>query len=95
MPIRRTANCDNCHEVTATAQPSHASVFYTNPSREACGSCHDDVTGPPERTTPAGSRTRRRLRFVPLPREAEFDASIKGAHIIRKIKTAKGLTATS
>jgi OmcA/MtrC family decaheme c-type cytochrome len=37
-------NCDNCHEGTvAASKPAQSDVYYTKPSRAACGSCHDDI----------------------------------------------------
>src|ERR1035441_456843 len=79
-------NCTTCHS-SAAAQPN---AWKTNPGRDACGSCHDDVnfaTG---------------LNHVNLPQiddsqckgchiqqgQLDFDASIVGAHVIPKIGRA-------
>ena len=35
-------NCSNCHDADDPATPQAAN-WYTEPTREACGSCHDDV----------------------------------------------------
>ena len=89
-------NCDNCHEGTATTQPAQANVFYTQPSREACGSCHDDVNWVTGANHPAGPQTSdSACNSCHQPEGSEFDASIKGAHTIPlKSKQLKGLKAS-
>ena len=37
-------NCANCHEGRVAAnKPTQSETWYTQPSRAACGSCHDDL----------------------------------------------------
>ncbi len=72
-------NCEKCH---AGGTQSHA--FATNPSRAACGSCHDDVNfasgenhgGGPQPTDGSCSSCH-------LPEtDKEFDLSVVGSHTI-------------
>ena len=67
-------------------------VWYTNPSRLACGSCHDTVDFAGDE--PPGAVGRHAVRHLPRPDSGvEFDASVKGAHTIPlKSKQLKGLT---
>ncbi len=70
-------NCEVCHK-TAT-QGNH---YLTNPSRAACGSCHDTVnfaTGEGHVDQPQISDNMCSTCHIPQG-EREFDASIKGAH---------------
>lgn len=90
-------NCDNCHEGTdAAKQPKQANVWYTNPSRAACGSCHDEVNfetgeGHSAQNLVQKDDTLCATCHVPDSGE-EWDASIKGAHTIPlKSKQLKGL----
>lgn len=88
-------NCDNCHEGTvAASKPAQSSVYYTNPSRAACGSCHDDLNWETGANHPAGAQLDDKACatcHVPDSGE-EFDASIKGAHTIPlKSKQLQGL----
>jgi OmcA/MtrC family decaheme c-type cytochrome len=88
-------NCDNCHEGTnAAAKPAQSDVWYTKPSRAACGACHDDVnwvTGENHAAGPQANDNACATCHVPDSGE-EFDASIKGAHTIpEKSKQLKGL----
>jgi OmcA/MtrC family decaheme c-type cytochrome len=91
-------NCANCHEGTnAAAKPAQGTVWYTNPSRAACGSCHDDVNWVTGANHPAGAQADdSACASCHVPDSgAEFDASIKGAHTIpAKSKQLKGITAT-
>ncbi len=73
-------NCANCHDPSA----AEGYIWYSRPSRKACGSCHDTinwvngdnhVAGPEADDSDCAS--------CHLPQgETEFDASIKGAHVI-------------
>jgi OmcA/MtrC family decaheme c-type cytochrome len=85
-------NCVRCH--TPEATQSH--VWYTFPSRAACGSCHDNVNFDTGENHPAG----------PYPDDSqcaschrpagdrEFDASVMGAHTVPyKSTQLKGLNA--
>jgi OmcA/MtrC family decaheme c-type cytochrome len=90
-------NCANCHEGTvATNKGAGAAVWYTNPSREACGSCHDDVNWVTGANHPAGPQADdNACASCHQPDGIEFDASIKGAHTVpEKSKQLKGLNAT-
>jgi OmcA/MtrC family decaheme c-type cytochrome len=74
--------CQSCHEQTTGA--AQADAWFSNPSRAACGSCHDNVN------FTSG------LNHLDLPQiddkqcanchiskgELEFDASIMGAHTV-------------
>ena len=91
-------NCDNCHEgIDPTKKPAQSDVWYTKPSREACGSCHDDVNWVTGANHPAGAQLDdNACASCHQPEsEVEFDASVKGAHTIPlKSKQLKGITAT-
>lgn len=85
-------NCTTCHDPKA----SEAAVWYTRPSRDACGSCHDDVNFTTGANHPAGPQANdAACAQCHQPAGQEFDASIQGAHI-NPLKSAqlKGLTAT-
>ena len=93
-------NCQNCHEgtnPTASAKPAQLDVWNTKPSRDACGSCHDDVnwvTGAHHAAGPQLDDNACASCHHPES-ELEFDASIKGAHTIpEKSGQLKGLKAT-
>lgn len=73
-------NCESCHK----AGPPQANQWLTNPTRDACGSCHDDVnfaTGQGHLNLPQVSDNQCKNCHIPEG-ELEFDASIKGAHTI-------------
>ena len=80
-----TRNCVKCHEgTTATNGPSQAHLWNTAPSRDACGSCHDEinwVTGAGHAAGPQTSDATCATCHVPDSGD-EFDASIKGGHTI-------------
>ena len=72
-------NCETCH-----ANGAQSDAFTTRPSREACGSCHDDVNfasgenhgGGPQPTDGSCSGCH-------LPDSGhEFDLSVVGSHVI-------------
>lgn len=72
--------CDTCHDPGAL----QADVWYMEPSRAACGSCHDDVnfaTGEEHAGGPALSDKFCANCHFPEG-ELEFDASVKGAHVV-------------
>ncbi|HEX7809326.1 MAG TPA: OmcA/MtrC family decaheme c-type cytochrome [Thermoanaerobaculia bacterium] len=91
-------NCDNCHEgIDATKKPAQSDAWFTKPGREACGSCHDDINWVTGANHAAGAQLNdNQCASCHQPSsEAEFDASIKGAHMIPlKSKQLKGITAT-
>lgn len=86
-------NCKTCHEFGNQTQKD---VWYTKPSRAACGSCHDDinwVTGENHAGKAQVDDAACASCHVPDSGQ-EFDASIIGGHMIpEKSKQLKGLTA--
>ncbi|HVR38540.1 MAG TPA: OmcA/MtrC family decaheme c-type cytochrome [Thermoanaerobaculia bacterium] len=88
-------NCDNCHEGTVVAsKPAQSDVWYTKPSRDACGSCHDEINWVTGENHPAGPQANdKACATCHVPDSGdEFDASIKAAHVIPvKSKQLKGL----
>ena len=90
-------NCALCHEGTVAANKgAQSNAWYTNPSRAACGSCHDDVDWVTGANHPAGPQADdKACASCHQPDGIEFDASIKGAHTVwEKSKQLKGLNAT-
>ncbi len=81
-------NCDNCHEGTtptvAASVPTQKEVWYTQPSRRACGACHDSINWVTGENHPAGPQTSdENCATCHTPDSGhEFDASIKGGHTI-------------
>lgn len=74
--------CEVCHEQGTGA--ANAKAYYTRPSQAACGSCHDDVnfaTGQGHVNLPQPDSNQCSTCHFPQG-ELEFDASIKGAHVI-------------
>ncbi len=77
--IRR---CEFCHESSTNA--AQADAWIKNPSRAACGSCHDNVnfaTGQNHVNLPQASDQQCTQCHIPQG-ELPLDASIKGAHIV-------------
>ncbi|MFZ2492888.1 MAG: OmcA/MtrC family decaheme c-type cytochrome [Thermoanaerobaculia bacterium] len=78
-------NCDTCHEgLTAAQKASQTHVWYTNPTKHACFSCHDNInleTGEGHPGMAQADNSRCPVCHVPDSGN-EFDASIKGAHVI-------------
>ncbi len=73
--------CETCHSQSTGA--AQATAFLTNPSRAACGSCHDDLnfsTGANHPGGPQADDTQCATCHVPQG-EVDFDASILGAHV--------------
>jgi len=73
--------CTTCHDATKATQ---ANKYLTNPSAAACGSCHDDVNLATGKNHPGGPQiddTQCANCHIPQG-ELDFDASIKGAHVI-------------
>lgn len=74
--------CESCHEQKSGA--TQATRYLTAPTRTSCGSCHDDVnfaTGQNHAGGPQVSDNQCATCHVPQG-ELEFDASIKGAHLV-------------
>jgi len=83
-------NCTTCHQPSSP----EGHIWYANPSRTACGSCHDGIdweTGEGHVAGPMADDLA--CKFCHQPQgEYEFDASIKGAHTIpTKSAQLKGL----
>jgi OmcA/MtrC family decaheme c-type cytochrome len=74
--------CQFCHESTTGA--SQANAWLQNPTRAACGSCHDNVnfaTGQNHSANNLPQVSDNQCALCHIPQgELEFDASIKGAH---------------
>ncbi|MCL4401679.1 MAG: OmcA/MtrC family decaheme c-type cytochrome, partial [Acidobacteria bacterium] len=80
FPAVSPANCQMCHK----PGPAQANAWLTNPSRAACGSCHDNVnfaTGENHVNLPQVSDNLCSQCHIPQG-ENEFDASIIGTHTI-------------
>jgi OmcA/MtrC family decaheme c-type cytochrome len=78
-------NCTKCHEgTTATNGPTQSHLWKTEPSRAACGSCHDDIDWVTGAGHPAGPQTSdATCSSCHVPDSGdEFDASIVGGHTI-------------
>ena len=86
-------NCQACHGNDSAAQKDN---WLTKPSRQACGSCHDNVnfaTGKNHLDLPQVSDNQCSTCHIPQG-ELEFDASIKGAHLVPKFsQSLPGLVA--
>jgi OmcA/MtrC family decaheme c-type cytochrome len=72
-------NCVRCH----TAETPGASVWMTEPSRDACGSCHDDIEWEVPVNHPVAQFNDDLCAACHIPvGEHEFDISVQGAHVI-------------
>lgn len=73
--------CETCHSQTTGA--AQATAYLTNPTRAACGACHDDVNFATGVNHPGGPQFDDKLcSTCHIPQgEMDFDASIKGAHV--------------
>ena len=75
-------NCETCHSQTSGA--TQATNYLTKPSRDACGACHNDVnfaTGVNHAGGPQFNDNLCSTCHIPQG-EIDFDASIKGAHVV-------------
>lgn len=74
--------CETCHNQKSGA--AQAANYMTKPSAAACGSCHDDVDFASGKNHPGGPQIDDTLcANCHIPQgELDFDASIKGAHVI-------------
>jgi OmcA/MtrC family decaheme c-type cytochrome len=73
--------CETCHSQTTGA--AQATAYLTNPTRAACGACHNDVNFATGKNHPGGPEFDDKLcSTCHIPQgEMDFDASIKGAHV--------------
>jgi OmcA/MtrC family decaheme c-type cytochrome len=73
--------CETCHSQTTGA--AQAKAFMTEPSRAACGACHDNVNFATGENHPGGIQTDdTECAGCHIPQgEMDFDASILGAHV--------------
>ena len=79
--------CEVCHAQDPGA--AQATAYLTRPTRVACGSCHDDVnfaTGANHAGGPQISDNQCSICHIPQG-ELDFDASIKGAHVVPQDST--------
>ena len=73
-------NCTTCHDTTA----AEGAIWMTRPTRAVCGSCHDNINWTTGANHPGGAAA----DDIGCPKchipdsGKEFDASIKGAHVI-------------
>jgi OmcA/MtrC family decaheme c-type cytochrome len=73
--------CETCHSQTTGA--AQATNYLTQPTRAACGSCHNDVNFATGMNHAGGPQFDDKLcANCHIPQgEIDFDASIKGAHV--------------
>ena len=81
QPEEDPRRCVTCHSQTTKA--AQATAYMTNPSRVACGSCHDDVNFATGANHAGGIQNDDNLcANCHIPQgEMDFDASIAGAHV--------------
>jgi OmcA/MtrC family decaheme c-type cytochrome len=74
--------CTVCHDQTTGA--AQATAYLAEPTRAACGACHDDVNFATGANHPAGAEPNDNLcSTCHVPQGAsDFDASIVGAHVV-------------
>jgi OmcA/MtrC family decaheme c-type cytochrome len=74
--------CEVCHSQTTKA--AQAKAFLLQPSRAACGACHDDINFATGAKHPGGIQTDdTQCSNCHIPQgELPFDASIMGAHVV-------------
>ena len=74
--------CEVCHDQTTGA--AQAKAFLTEPTRAACGACHDDVNFATGANHPGGFQLNdSECATCHVPQDDEiFDASIMGAHVV-------------
>jgi OmcA/MtrC family decaheme c-type cytochrome len=73
--------CETCHSQTTGA--TQATAYLSNPTRAACGACHNDVNFASGANHAGGPQISDNLcADCHIPQgEIDFDASIKGAHV--------------
>lgn len=76
--------CGVCHEPQKVSGATQADNWFTKPTRETCGSCHDDVVFATGVKHPAGPQANdNACATCHTPKgETDFDASIQGAHMV-------------
>lgn len=93
FPAVSPANCQMCHDGSAP----DADAWLTDPSRAACGACHDDVnfaTGEGHANLPQLDDQLCSTCHVPVGAN-EFDVSITGAHTLPQFSSQlRGVTFT-
>jgi len=74
--------CEVCHSQTTGA--AQAKAFLTEPTRAACGACHDNVNFATGANHPGGFQLNdNECATCHVPQDDEiFDASIMGAHVV-------------
>lgn len=74
--------CEVCHSQTTGA--AQAKVYMTEPTRAACGACHDNVNFATGENHAGGFQSNdSQCANCHIPQgENDFDASIKGAHVV-------------
>jgi len=74
--------CETCHQQSVKA--AQATAYLTKSTREACGSCHDNVNFASGVNHAGGPQFDDNLcATCHIPQgEIDFDASIKGAHVV-------------
>ncbi|MBI2680867.1 MAG: OmcA/MtrC family decaheme c-type cytochrome [Candidatus Solibacter usitatus] len=79
--------CEKCHDPNSGA--AQANAYLANPTRDACGSCHDNVnfaTGENHSADSLPEISDRQCANCHTPEgELDFDPSIKGAHVIPRL----------
>ncbi|MBS1829835.1 MAG: OmcA/MtrC family decaheme c-type cytochrome [Acidobacteria bacterium] len=87
-------DCGACHEAQSKTGATQANNHLTQPSRAACGSCHDNInwtTGENHRAGPA-TNDDRCSNCHRATSESDFDASVSGAHTVpQRSNLLKGL----
>jgi OmcA/MtrC family decaheme c-type cytochrome len=74
-------DCQVCHSQTTGA--AQKTAFLTNPTRVACGSCHDNVNFTTGANHPGGPQfDDAQCATCHVPQGTDFDASILGAHVV-------------
>ncbi len=74
-------DCETCHQQTTGA--TNKTAFLTNPTRAACGSCHDNVNFATGANHPGGPQfDDQQCATCHMPQGTDFDASILGAHVV-------------
>ncbi len=74
-------DCQVCHSQSTGA--TQKTAFMTNPTRVACGSCHDNVNFATGANHPGGPQfDDTQCSTCHIPQGTDFDASILGAHVV-------------